>query len=388
MEIRLLEKNDLIAHERLASAAFICPAEEDAKAFPAPYMPGAFGEDGKLCADMEVYPRSCFFGNGSLSCAAVGGVASRPESRGKGAVSALFGALFEGSLVSVPFDICLLYPFSYAWYARLGFGAVGEKHGFSLSFRELSAVPRMNEAFSAEIYEGGDCAELLRIYNNAAKKYALCFERTDGEMFASSPYEEMKYTAVIRGKNGNGCAYATYTPDRRSDVLTVEECFAADKEAFIAMLGFFKGYAGNFTTLRFDGMPADFPIMHFVAEKGKCTRTVSPAGAARLLDAESVLKKAAYPEEKGSFTIGFTDDRIRKNNGVFGVVYEKGTARVTRTEKTADVLLSPAAAAKVLLEGVSGREEAEYISGAEIINANPDFFRAFGKKTVFFNDHF
>ena len=124
MKIRFLTQDDVAEHNKVSSQAFVyaCEVDDPNSALPCPKVLGAFDDDGKtLLADFELQERVCHYDGGLLTCAAIGGVAAKPEHRGKGAVTALFHHLFRER----PYDISILYPFSEPYYRRLGYERVG-----------------------------------------------------------------------------------------------------------------------------------------------------------------------------------------------------------------------------------------------------------------------
>ena len=96
MIIRYLTQDDITEHDKISSQAFSysCEIGDPASVLPADKVLGAFDDDNKtLFADMEILDKSCYYGSGLLTCAAVGGVAAKPEHRGKGTGHECFYAL-------------------------------------------------------------------------------------------------------------------------------------------------------------------------------------------------------------------------------------------------------------------------------------------------------
>lgn len=384
LTVRMLTKNDIAEHEKLAALAFIGEAESDAEALPCPTMPGVF-DGGRLIADMEVYDRKCFFGGQKLSCAAVGGVASRPEDRNKGAVRRLFAELFGGKLFADRhFDICLLYPFSTGFYKKLGFGSVGELITLTVPFSELFHIPK-NSAVKLAGKE--DEAALIALYNEAAKQYALCFERETAEEFLTEPYTTKQYTYIARDENGNDTAYAAFFPDREKRQLSVRELMFTGRKPLEEIIGFLRSFEGNFDRIVFESLPFDSPVTFLANDLKKTTRTVHDAAMARILDLESVLKKAVPREGSGRFTVRL-EDGTEKNHGTFSVAFSDGKAEVRRTEDEPEIILSAPAAARLLLYGITDPAELSYMDGVTIRSSNKDFMKYVRRRTVFFCDGF
>lgn len=370
--IRELTPEDVREHDKVSSQAFVynCDIEDKSSVLPSEIMFGAFLSDWKtLMADVEIGDRLCSFGNGTLRCAAVGGVASKPEYRGRGAVKDIFIALFADER----WDISILYPFSAAYYRKLGYESVGRALKISVPFSELSGFKRTSDA---ELFEGENQQKLLDTYNTYAKTQNLCFLRDAVDEYSDKPYESCVYTYVLEGSN------VTFSLDRAIKTLRVKEIIYNSKQSLEKALGFLLNFAGNYDTVVFEKLPVDTPILNYIADEKKADMQFYSVGAARIHNAENVLKMHRYPCKKGFFTAEI-------DGTVYDVSYENGKAEVTKdSKKSPDIKLNINAASVILLSGVGGIREAEYIRGAEILNNCSDFFRAFPKNNAFFNDEF
>ncbi len=377
MIIRKLNKSDASEHEKLASLAFIFKAEPETAELPCEYMLGAFDGE-KLIADMEIEKRYNNYCGDVLSCLAAGGVASRPETRNRGAVRALFEELFKNS----DEDISILYPFSESYYRKFGYEPAGFGLEVTAPFSALSAVEKSR---GAELFEGENSVEMLGLYNKSVKPYELSFTRTDLLSFECEPYKNAAYTYIFRNADGNAEAYATFTADRSTSVISVRELNFLNKEGLLGILGFLRAYEGNFKTVRFEKLPLGSPVLNFLNDK--CEIKLSSLGAVRILNVMSVLKKHGYPNESGTFVIQCRDT-IEKNNAVFSVEYSGENVKIEKSENAAaDLILDPCAFSKILLCGTTA-SELEYMNGVEICGNIESLLKAFPKKTVFFNDSF
>ncbi|MBR6940240.1 MAG: GNAT family N-acetyltransferase, partial [Clostridia bacterium] len=120
MIIRYLTQDDITEHDKISSQAFSysCEIGDPDSVLPCEKVLGAFDDDNKtLFADFEIHEKKCYYDGGLLNCAAIGGVAAKPEHRGKGAVRELFERLFSEE----NYDISILYPFSEEYYRKLGY---------------------------------------------------------------------------------------------------------------------------------------------------------------------------------------------------------------------------------------------------------------------------
>ena len=188
MKVRLLTPKDAPAHEMVASQAF-CLSSDPAKGrLPGEIMPGAFDDEGHLMADMEIIPRRVNFCGNELRCAAIGGVASKPEYRNRGAVRALFNEMYGPLFDKYGWEVSILYPFSNSYYRKFGYGNVGRTLRITAPFSELKEY-----GFStAELYDGSQLEEILGLYARCTAKDCLSFIRTDGKYFSGEPYIAVK----------------------------------------------------------------------------------------------------------------------------------------------------------------------------------------------------
>ncbi len=384
MIIRLLTENDNIAHEKVASQAWCFTTDFKDLSLPAQIVPGAFDEEtGELMADMEIYDRKVTFAGGELSCAAIGGVASKPEYRRRGAIRAIMNEVGGALAEKYKWDIAILYPFNVDYYRKFGYESAGDCLEIKAPFSALRNIPYS----TAELYEGKNPGELLEFYNEYARGCSLDFLREDGYYFPEKPYGTGRYTYLWRNENGKIRAYATFVCGRDDSTVTVTELAYSCRASLEGILGFLRIYGGNYENVIFCKLPADCPIVHLLADCEKLKIRAYSVGAVRIFNVQSILEKTAYPVGKGSFTLKINDN-IERNRGVYTVNYENGKADITKTaEGDADIVLDGNASA-VLVRGVRGANELSYINGAQIINADSDFFKVFAPSVCFFCDGF
>ena len=368
MIIRFLTQNDVAEHEKVASQAFVFPCDPGAPGavLPCEKVLGAFDDDNKtLFADLELYERTCYYDGALLTCAAVGGVAAKPEHRGKGAVKALFGTLFGWDR----YDISILYPFSEAYYRKLGYERTGCSLSVTVPFSELSVFERNRDAV---LYEGADPARLLAVYNRCAARYNLCFTRETPEMFSAQPYLSQRYTYLWKNN-----AFATFSVDREKSTVFVKEIYFDSCASMRGIVGFLRNFESNQKKVCFQNLPENTPLLRFVEDLQNCEITLHRLGAARVLRPEKVLQAHRYPPEGGEFTARIGGDAYRVTYGANGAAITKNDGRAP------DVSMEIGRASQILLCGIC--DEA-YTPGLAVHNPASDFFRAFPPKTTFFSD--
>ena len=372
MLIRKLTVDDVTQQNEVSSSAFIWKVDDK--------------NDGKtLTASLECISKRSYFGNTTLGCVGIGGVASKPEYRRAGAVRALFGKVFELA-PSKGWDISILYPFSAVYYRKFGYETALTHTNAVVSFERLAGFERNT---SVTVCKKEQLGRLLTLYNAVASKTNLMFERTDGTYFNLEPYHDAAYTYIWSNAAGEDRGYVSYTVDRPSSTVSVREICFFDREALAGLLGFLRCYDGNQKKLSFEKLPVSSPVFELFGEPNAFTRTLQPGGSLRVINLESVLRANVYPDTPGRFTF-LCEDTLDSCNGVFTVEYGGGKCEVTRTKGTEyDFSLTAPVAARLFtgFEGLTERQ-LSFIADFHQKRDISDMLRAFPKREVDFWDGF
>lgn len=370
MIIRFLTQDDIVSHDKVTSQAFCisCDIGDKKSVLPSEKVLGAFDDDNKtLFADFEIIERKCYFEGYVITCAAIGGVAAKPEHRGKGAVKELFYYLNNLN----EYDISILYPFSEEYYRKLGYERVGNSVCATVPFTELFNIKRNNDA---ALYENNDKEKLLEIYNKCAEKYNLCFVRENTDAFSGDPYYSNKYTYIWKNNS-----FATISVDREKSIVEVHEIYFDSCESMLGILGFLRNFEGNQKYIRFQKIPENSPVFNFVKDLKPCDIKLFNTGSVRVLNVEKILKTHKYPSGNGEFT-------LKIDNNSFKVVYADNNVEIFKNcVSNPDVIMDINTASRVLLSGITNKE---YIPNLIINNPESSFFNSFPYKTTFFTDGF
>ena len=385
MITRKLTKDDYKQFSEVSASAYIYNVEEtefeeDVDNF------GTFINNGNtLISQLECGEKENFYDNTTLKCAAIGGVASKPEYRRMGGVRKLFNDVFRyaydnGTAVSI------LYPFSIGYYRLFGYETVLRCISAECAFKTFEKIERYNDVtLATEEHK----ETLIEIYKALAPKYNMMFTRPNGEVFCFTPYKNCCYTYFLNDDAHSG--YVTFTLDRSSRKVTVNELLFADKCALLRLLGFIKVFDGNYDFVVFNKLPVSSPVFEVIADENRLVkRLYLYEGQARILNMNTVLESTAYPKEKGSFSIKITDEQIIENNGIFTVNYENGNSVVERdVSADFDLSMDIAAASRLILgrEGLT-IDEISYLNNVTVVTDCADFLRAFPKKATVFYDGF
>lgn len=385
MFIRKLDKDDFQQFSEVSASAYIYDIDETTFEENVDIF-GAFINDGEtLISQMECGFRQNFYCGDKISCAAVGGVASKPEYRRMGGVRAIFDRVFEHA-VDKGACVSILYPFSIEYYRKFGYETILRTLNAECSFKAFENIERFNEVTLA-MEEHKDI--IKNIYADIARDYNMMFCRDNCESFCFTPYKSCIYTYFINRDDAKG--YVTLTLDRRARTVSISEILFSNKTALLNLLGFVKVFDGNYDTVIFEKIPVTSPVFEAIKDENRLVkRTYSYQGQGRILDFEKVLKSTVYPMQKGSFSVKLTDGQIAKNNGIFTVSYENGVCTVEKDITTQyDLAMDIPAASRIILgrEGLNA-EEISYINNVDVKTDCNDFLRAFPKKKTLFNDVF
>ena len=385
MLIRKLTKDDFQQFSEVSASAYIYDVDETEFLESVDNF-GAFINDGKtLISQMECGLRESFYCGQLIGCAAVGGVASKPEYRRMGGVRETFNTVFrhalnEGACVSI------LYPFSIEYYRKFGYENIQRSIHAECLFKAFDNIERFNEVTLAR-EEHKDI--IKSIYNDIAKKNNMMFARENYETFCFTPYKNCLYTYFVNRDDAKG--YVTFTLNRSARTVNISELLFSNKTALLNLLGFVKIYDGNYDVVHFDKLPVNSPVFEVIRDENRSVkRTYTYEGQGRILDVKKILELTEYPAERGSFSVKITDIQLEQNNGIFTVNYENGKCTVEKDASTDyDLALDIPAASRIILgrEGLT-LDEISYINNVEIKSDCADFLKAFPKKTTLFYDNF
>lgn len=372
MLIRALNNDDLTQYNEVGACAFVGAIGEEDNFVPQRVL-GAFDENGVLCSQMECTKRSSFISGVAVPCAAVGGVASRPEARGNGSVRLIFEHLMKNAQDD-GFVVSALHPFSVDFYRKFGYEPLGNVINAEIPF---ASFKRRKQTGQIKLFSGKEGEKLLSIYKAFAAQHNLMFERNDTSEFFSDPYHECCYTYWWEDENNQPQGYVSVVPNRGDSVLSVKEFAFLSRAALEGLLAFIFSFSGNYKTLRISGLPSSSPVVDFLGDRRHIKTSLGSNFAARILQLEPVLRLLKYPQEQGFFSLKM-EDFLPWNQGVFTVEYGGGSVKLAhKSSGEADVVLSAAAAARLLLSGeVWDFDRLSYLQGCTVLNKNPDLTRA------------
>lgn len=295
----------------------------------------AFEDDDKTmmsCLSVNSYEMN-FDGN-LTKMAGIGGVSSLPQYRRRGGIRGCFEKMLA-DLYEEKVDFSYLYPFSSVYYRKFGFemGCFGKQCNYLLSMipsfdlkdgyfvlvdesnREevLPDVRKLYETWKAQ-YNG--------MIHNEKHEYAFVTE--------ANPYKQQEFTYLYYRSNGKLAAYFTIHKEKRDEgqVVVCSRLVYAGKEGLQGFLSLVKTMASDHVRVLFT-IPACESMECLVKEwsLGAFSQSLLPLGMVRVVNVESVLKKAAY-RGTGQLILGIKDAVLPQNNGNYWIRFTNGTLNV------------------------------------------------------------
>ncbi|MDR3314811.1 MAG: GNAT family N-acetyltransferase [Oscillospiraceae bacterium] len=402
MHVRELTPEDLDAHCRVSAMAFHWSYKPGEETFPEhERLLGCFDDGGTLLADLEFAVRQAVVGATTLPLVCIGGVAALPFARRQGAVRQLFLAL-ECLAQQEGWALGALYPFSTAYYRKFGYENTLCSLRVTVAMRHLDAlaatIPAERQG-SVELVEGErGLAELLEVYNTAARRHQMMLLRHDARQFHTKPLEEKKYSCLWRSTQGEAQGYVSYQLNTGTHTLEVEEIVFHTPEALYGLLCYLRVY-NKADAVCFEQVPPGSPLLLALREynDGGLNAIYRFLASFRLYDPEALLRSHRYPQQPGAFTLAVAGDTLECCNGVYAVQYTNGAATLERrpADAPAALTLTREAAARLLLSGQTTDSFAlRFLPGVTLAESETaqaeqaDFLRAFAATSTALWDGF
>lgn len=300
----------------------------------------------------------------------IGGVATLPQYRRRGGIRGCFQAALPDMYAS-GYDFSYLYPFSTAYYRQFGYECCVRK--LFISVRLGLLAPQKFDGTLRLAEAGNAMMEAIRAVDACWEgKYNMMVQhRTEDYKWTEKqdPAVRQEFTYVCFAPDGTPKAYTSFTKEDQSDgrnLVCSRFCFV-DREGFCGLMSLFKSLSADHALVKFS-LPAAEAMQYLFPEwsMGAAVCSLQPAGMVRVINAESVLKKAAYVGS-GSVVLRIRDPQIPENDRTFAVRFSQGKAvSVEETPEEADAVLSIAAFSALITGVCDFRDAAEWMDGLEV----------------------
>lgn len=402
MRVRELTLEDFDAHCRVSAMAFHWSYKKEEEELPEDLderFLGCFDDDGSILADLEFAVRPAVVGETTLPVVQIGGVASLPFARRKGAVRKLFGEL-EAIAEREGWAFGALYPFATAYYRKFGYETTLRELRLEVPMQHLNDLAEdapEDAPGKIELVEGErGLPELLEVYNAFARMHQLMCLRETKHYFNTNPMEDKAYSCLWRDGEGEAQGYVSYHLDTDSHNLEVKELAYLTPEALTGLLCYLRVY-NKADKVCFNAVPLDSPLLLALREFSHLNMVHRCTASYRLYDPVTLLRAHRYPKQPGDFTFAIAGDSLKRCNGTYVVEYADGKAEVHQlpTDIPASLTLTREAAARLLLGGQAWTPFAlRFCPGVKLAEGEDaeaeieNFVRAFGAAPTIMWDGF
>jgi len=388
VEIRRLTEADKPSANYIASLAFMCgqrqvdwaddPNQADFVAY------GAFDERGLQAETVILDHRVQMGPDVTLPMGGIAGVASLPAARGRGYVGALLRRSLE-HMREAGQPVSALFPFSFAFYRRLGWEWVGVERRYSVSPQILEASPEARRCRQAT---PEDRPAIAATYKQFSKGYRGMLDRDEklwAKLLDDAP-NCYTVTFVCEGREGIE-GYLTYRGGS-SECIDLNEFICTTPSARRGLLGLLRRM--NMQTRRFAwSAPDDDGLWYVFCHHGIETR-IAPVTQARVVDVEAAVNAwKPYLQEQGSFRMRVFDKHAPWNDGVWQVEFNAEGAHAEKVQAEPDVSMDIQAFTQLYFGSANGYT---LLDNERMTADNEDAMNAvcgcFGGPTMWMNDHF
>lgn len=348
-------------------------------------------EDGDdFCGCIGVLPTKVRFDGHIVGMSGIGGVATLPQHRRKGAIRVCMNASLadmyqKGDVFSV------LYPFSRAYYRQFGY-----EDGASVSLWNIpfSAIRLPDAGGSIRmILPGDDLTCVHQVYETCAKNWNLSFEQSRYlTSFAKRSWMKNKqYLYVWFDENGVPGGMMMFSKvnrvmDCRMEFSKDNIMLFRDARALTALLNFAKTFAADYDSITFMA-PEGVRIQSLISEGNAAKCEVCYNCMARLVNVKRALEICKAAGE-GEIVIGVNDGILPENHGAWQVkLNPDGENSVEKTDKAPDIELTVGELTQLLL-GVCSADDLPMMPAVKVNNADAPFEKIFMKKTCLIIDLF
>lgn len=396
MIVRKIKPEEVLRANELFAIAFEQPMDREAAAKPDNenvHRWAAFDEgSGEMMSSFIINDYTVRFDGHACKMGGIGGVATLPQYRRRGGIRGCFQEALPDMYAS-GYDLSYLYPFSTAYYRKFGYEC-GVRKFFTAVRLNLLAPPEFNGTLRlAEA--GAPMTEAIRAVDACwESKYNMMVQHRPEDYKWTEEFDpavKQGFTYVCFAQDGTPKGYTTFTKaDEKDGQNLVCSRFAfVDREGFAGLMNLFKSLTADHALVKF-ALPASEAMQYLFPEwsMDAASGFLHPAGMVRVVNVESVLKKAAYIGD-GAVVLAVRDPQIPENDRAFAVRFALGKAvSVEESSEEADAVLT-IQAFSVLITGVCDlREAALWMDGLEVRRPEAPLAQVFYRKPMMIVDYF
>ncbi len=331
LELRNLEAKDLTQFNDILRYAFQVTDEQLLKVgwkhdeikrskFPILEKAEVIGwfEDGRLAAQIAVYPLQVNISGNIYEMGYITGVATYPEYMGLGLMSGLMKKSLE-TMHQRNQCISFLFPYSHPLYRHKGWEIVSDKMTFCIQDHQL---PRDIDVPGRIKRVPENNPDLIKLHQEFAQKTHGCLIRNDlvWEEYWRWEVEDVT-VAIYYGENDRALGYLVYLIE--NDVFHVKEMVYLNQEARKGLWAYIAAHESMINEVV--GNNYNNHTISFLFGDSDMKETIRPYIMARIVDFEGFIKQYNFENADLDETITFEiiDTVLEWNNQIFTIQFSQ-----------------------------------------------------------------
>ena len=378
MEIRNIMPEEHVQYDAIRSTVFLFNERKDIRLKqnePLKHVNidentriGAFDEKGRLISALKIIPFIFRINEKNVKMGGIASVVSKPETRGRGYVS----ALMKESLVRMEEEgqnFSYLYPFSYPFYRKYGYDVCREVRSATIPLSNLRAFPFPD---NMEPYEPGDSiAPYAEIYEAFIQNRNLAVVRDNADwekLLDRDPYKNSQFTYLYRNREGLPSAYALFDAKKTSSGnydfesiydFAIKEIAWREPEDLRGIFGFLAKLEAEAENLQWN-VPCDVDVLSLFGDCYDTKLQTGPGGMCRLVNVLEGLKTLRPPNGSGKVIVEVHDAFWTSNSGIYVLTWCSGELSVEKTSAAAPDMSTTVETLAQLVTGYLSSDEAAY----------------------------
>ena len=392
MEIRLLNKDEMLHYKRLSSIAFTYsrePEKEEVKEIPANELVyGAFDNENLMAASVaNILP--CTLNGEEVMHFGVGGVATFPEYRNRGAIKAIFNKMLK-DLYDDGFVISSLMPFNHEFYRKFGYEVCYQADTYEVPLTEFASF---NKPIKVKmVLEPENTDDFLMVYKEFTRNFGINLactrnkESSGTEQVWGGHFTKNKaYRYVLYNENYKAESYIAFTKENEGSFLLVNEMAFINNDALYRLFGFISGFYPHYQNLKVK-LPTNILLEMLVPNAYNVKKTYPNNYMHRVINVKKAMETLKC-DLNGSFTIKINDNQLEYNNKTFEVTFADCKVICEEAEKIADAEMNITSFTQ-LISGALSLDELILRSDVKINNKQNFIKAVFNKKALYMRETF
>lgn len=396
MQYREIKESELIDLKKLQSIVYFMkfdknePVKEpEYDKIRWKYARGAFTEEGKLAAVLEISPFKAYLDGVIVGSSGIAGVATLLEHRRSGAVKNLlknaYKEMYEkGDVMSY------LYPFSHEYYRKYGYAQGSYAVKIKVNINQFKKAE--SQGYTKQFFPDNSLDDIKKVYDKFASKYNCCIAREDwrwNRLFSRDPYTTGERIFIRYNTENEAIAYIKFKEkiieEYKYDMEVIETAWSGT-EGILGLLSIINGFNGDLQKINMC-TPPGFPIELLVKEIWELEVSHWHTGMSRIINAQKALEIIKKPENAGKVIVGLYDEHAPWNTGNWLIEWDHSGSRVLKTNKEPDLKCTAPSFAQ-LITGYMSLDNMCLNPDVEIIGNKDILEKLFIKKECFIWDRF